>query len=500
MHDGLWVLDQFCQADKDVTIKVRVRGKSRKLFAHSIKCSALYDEWRAWLFAAISGHNEHAGIVEFGVNPRTTKFSKGPMPPCLPLAIAANFRVGRDYTLEERLQQVAFLKVSGFEPSILIQRREHLYGIYLLDTPTDETTRYNLAHRIHLLIHSSQWRKIIKPDHMLPLPGFLDHGRRDTVKLVHPIPAGSAKLYTISEFTNFPDAGKENHVKYYQRADADPEGAKRFLAELLEESKRQGSKLSVLAGAMASRAEAQTVRMRRQLGVFSEPTKDSIPPIDALTALKYHSMTQTYVRQGAGMRREALRKFVRALFRLDLGVNISVEDAFKAIDGSIISQFIELGYTPRAVLDFYYRPGHLCGAGKSVTYLTLIYAKEIKRLRAIVAPPPPPAKNTPLLECVATVCRMLPALTKDEREGLACLRGEMFLLNGKRAYRLYRAARISQNLTPLTSAEVTVSINNCRDSYWLGCRMIDGHKMWGLSLKFLQSLGLLSDTSILKAL
>lgn len=500
MHDGLWVLDQFCQADKDVTINVRVRGKSGHVpTSQYVRCGALYDEWRKWLFAALSGHNERAGIVEFGVNPRIGKSKKGTRAPCVPLSIPINFRVGRDYTLEERLQQVSFLKIAGFEPSILIQHRERLYGIYLLDTPTDETTRYNLTHRIHLLIHSSQWRNFVKPTCMLPLPGFLDHGRQGTVKLVHPIPAGPAKLYTITEFTNFPDAGKENHAEYYKRANTDPEDAKHFLAGLLEESKRMGNKLGVLAGAMMSRTEAKNVRMRRQLGVFQEPTKNSIPPIEALTALKYHGLTTTYVRQGTEIRRETLRKFVRALLRLDLGVNISVDDAFKAIDGMIISQFIELGYTLAAVLEFYCRVGHLCGKGSTTSYLSLIYSTEIERLRAIVAPPPPPTKNTPLLECVATVCRMLPAFTKQERGELACLRGEMFLLNGKRAYRLYRAANISQNLTPLTSAEVTDSISNCRDSYWLGCRMIDGHKMWGLSLKFLQSLGLLSDTSILKA-
>jgi hypothetical protein len=439
-------------------------------------------------------------VVEFGLNPRTKKSQKGFIPPCLPLSVAVDFSVGRDYTLEERLKQISLLSSVAFEPSLLIQDRELLYGIYLLDIPTDETTRYNLAVRINKLLHCPRWKKCAKPDYMLPLPGFMSHGKRPgMVKLIHPVPIGSAKLYTITEFSNFPDAGKENQAEFYKRAATDPEGAKRFLVGLLEEAKRLGDNRSVLAGAMIDRAEAQKVRMRRKLGVFSEPTKDSIPPIDALTALKYHSMTQTYVRQGTGMRREALRKFVRALFRLDLGVNISVEDAFKAIDGSIISQFIELGYTPRAVLEFYYRPGHLCGAGNSVTYLTLIYAKEIKQLRAICPPKPEPAKNTPLLECVTSVCRMLPEFSQEERARIACVRGDSLFLNAKAAYRLYRATQISQNLTPLASAEITSYIGHCQEPYWLGCRMIDDHKMWGLSIKFIQSLGLLPKTSILKA-
>jgi hypothetical protein len=404
-----------------------------------------------------------------------------------------NFRVGKNYTFEERLQQISFLSVAKFEPSILIQYRERLYGIYLLDSMTDETTRFNLAVRISKLVHSSQWKKVAKPDCLLPLPGF------GKTMLYFPVAAGSAKLYTITEFENFPDAGKENHAEFYRRAGADPEDAKRFLAGLLEEAKRLGNQRGVLAGAMIERDEALKIRLRRKLGVFQEPTRTAIPPVEALTALKYHSMTQTYVRQGKGMRREALRKFVRALFRLDLDVNISVEDAFKAIDGSIISQFIELGYTPRAVLEFYYRPGHLCGEGNSLTYLTLIYADEIRRLRAICPPPKKPEQNTTLLDCALAICRMIPELSKAERDEYACLRGDTLFINAKKGYRLYRASMIAQNVTPCDSAEITEQVHHLEAPYWLGCRNIDGHKMWCLSMKFLQGLGLFPDTSILKA-
>ena len=501
MHDGLWVLDQLTKADPNTTLRVWAMGKSNhKLLSHDAKCGALHDEWRNWLFAALSGANAKGGVVEFGFNPRTTKSKKGPMPPCLPLAVAVDFSVGLDYTLKERLEQVSLLSSVAFEPSLLIQDRECLYGIYLLDSPTDETTRCNLAAKINKLLHCQGWRRCAKPHCMLPLPGFISHGKRPgMVKLIHPIPIGSAKLYTITEFSNFPDAGKENQAEFYKRAATDPEGAKRFLTGLLEEARRLGDNRSVLAGAMINRAEARNVRLRRQLGVFQEPTRDTIPPIQALTALSYHGMTQTYVRKGLEIRREALRRLVHALFGKDLCVNIELNDAFVAVDERIISQLIELGYTYGAVRDFYRRKEHSCGIGKPDQYIYNIYAKEIKRLRAICPPKPEPAKNTPLLECVTAVCRMLPEFSQEERARIVCARGDALFLNAKATYRLYRAAQISQNLTPLASAEITNCIDHCQESYWLGCRMIDDHKMWGLSIKFIQSLGLLPKTSILKA-
>jgi hypothetical protein len=181
-------------------------------------------------------------------------------------------------------------------------------------------------------------------------------------------------------------------------------------------------------------------------------------------------------------------------------VNIQEDAAFKVLDRRIISQLIELGFTLKAVIDFYHRDGHLCGIGKpAASYLRPIYTEEINCLRAICPPKPEPAKNTPLLECVTSVCQMLPEFSQEERARLACVRGDALFLNAKASYRLYRAAQISQNLTPVSSAEITNCIGHSQEPYWLGCRMIDDHKMWGLSMKFIQSLGLLPKTSILKS-
>ncbi len=499
MNDGLWLLDQLSQADPDAHIRVRVRGKSNHIpLTHAVKCSALYDDWRSWLFTALVGAVERGGMVEFGVNPRTSKFKKGPMPPCLPLAIVVNFRVGKDYTLEERFQQVSFLLVANFQPSILIQRHNRLCGIYLLDTPTDETMRFNLAIRLNKLIHSSQWKDFVKPDCLLPLPGFAEYSKKESAKLVFPDALGAAKLYTITEFENFPDAGKESHAEYYKRAQADPEDAKRFLAGLIEQAKRLGDRRGVLAGAMIDRTEAKMLRVRRKLGIFQEPTKTDIPPIETLNALSYHALTQIYVRQGASMKRETMRKFVRALLKLDLGVNINVDDAVTSIDEAIIGQFIELGFTYHAVMDFYNRTGYLCGLGKTPEYIWTAYSKVIKRLRSACTPPVSPVRSSPLLDCVTTACRMLPELSKEERAEYALLRGDILFLHAKKTYRLYRAAMISQNVTPHASTEIAQAINHLEAPYWLGCRMIDGHKMWGLSMKFVQSLGLLPNTSILQ--
>lgn len=504
MHEGLWLLDQLLQADREASVKIRCRGKSCHIHnTYHVSGKDLYAAWRDWLFAALCRAKESGLSVEFGVNPRTGRRAKSighPDTQCVPLSVPVNFDVTPEYSHAERLQQVAFLSAAAFEPSVLIRSREKLYGIYLLDVRTGEAERYNLAARLAKLVRSKRWMSIVKPDAVLPMPGFTERGGSRPVKIVQPPPVGMAKLYTLAQFVDFPDAGKENYAEYYRRAQADPADSKRFLSGLLEEARRLGDRRGVLAGAMLDRMAAKHLRMRRKLGIFEEPTKNAIPPIEVLTALKYHAMTMTYVRQGREIRRETLRRFVRALLRLDLDVNLPTAEAFEAIDRRIVSQFIEMGYTLQAVTDFYWRTGYLCGKHASAEYLKSIYDKEIALLRAIPEPIAKPSlRNTPLLDCVMMVCRMLPAFTKEERKALARVDGEILMLHAKKSYRLYRAAMIANSLSPNTSAEVSGAIDACRDSYWLGSRMIEGHKMWCLSMKHLQSVGILPDTRFLTA-
>lgn len=505
MHEGLWLLDQLLQLDREASVKIRVQEKSsrRISIAHYIKGKDLYAAWRDWLFAALCRASEGGSSVEFGVNPRTAQLARAkghPDTKCIPLSVPVNFDVRTEYSHAERLQQVAFLSAAGFEPSILIRSREKLYGIYFLDSPVEEKERYNLAARIAKLVRSKRWMTIVKPDCAMPLPGFVERGGRGIIKIVQPVAAGPARLYALAQFVDFPDAGKENYAEYYRRAKADPAEARRFLSELLREARRLGDRRGVLAGAMIDRMAAKNLRMRRRLGIFEEPTKNAIPPIEVLTALKFHAMTMTYVRQGREIRRETLRRFVRAMLRLDLDVNIPASQAFEALDRRIVSQLIEMGYTLKAVSDFYWRAGHLCGKDASPEYLDSIYGEEIALLRAVPEPIAKPSlRNTPFLDCVVMVCRMLPEFTKEERRALARVDGEVLLLNAKKSYRLYRTAMIAHNLSPSTKMEISKSIDACRDSYWLGLRIVEGHKMWGLSMRHLQSIGILSDAGFLTA-
>lgn len=496
-NQGLWVLRQLAleQRNRNTYLFLRsIDRSSHVVFSVSIHGLELADTWRDWLYAALCKFSARGNIIQYGVNPRPTGAKTVLKAKTIPTCVPVSFHVDPKHPLGERLKQLAFLKSAGFEPSWTIQRFNQLYGIYLLSEPTTEDKVTSAVRRIHRLIDCRYWADCCKPYLMLPLPGFrCDGTSNEVVKLLSPDTVCDAKVYPVDQLASFPDVRRERYEHFF--ALPQPEGLS-YLSALLEEASKLGDERPLLAGIESARSKREERRLAATVA-FVEPSKCPIPPVEALD-LKYQTLVKTFIRRGPACR-DAFRKLVRAYTGKTIRVDIDEEVGFQSVIASVVRQLIERRYTRDAVTEFFGRPEHAVGSLIERAELEAEYAKQYAILRAAHEPKLATPYESVLLEFVACVCRVLPDLKTNEARELAMVRNEVLHVKSRSAYRLYRTAMIAAGRLPKEKKEISRFLENCREPYWLGTRMIDGHKIWSFSLKHLQALGLLIDTDFLTA-